>query len=206
MDTGDRINLEKFPVPKWHHLDGGRYIGTLGVIVTKDPETGIRNMEIHRQQMLGKNKLGTNTTQHLGIHLQKYRAMNKPMPIATSIGVSPELLAAATIHLAYGTDEMGIAGGIAGEPIPLVKCETIDLEVPASAEIVLEGEIPPDPDLWQEEGPFGEFTGHFSSLQPMKRPTAYLKAVTYRDEAIYQGCSPGYLRTKRPLIERSEIR
>jgi 4-hydroxy-3-polyprenylbenzoate decarboxylase len=191
IDTGGRINLEKFPVPRWHHLDGGRYIGTLGVIITKDPETGIRNMGIYRQQMLGKNKLGTNTTQHLGIHLQKYRSMNKAMPIATAIGVPPELLAAATAHVAYGVDEMGIAGGIAAGPIPLVKCESIDLEVPATAEIVLEGEIPPDPDLWEGEGPFGEFTGHFSSLQPMKRPTAYLKAVTYRDTPIYQGCSPG---------------
>ncbi len=103
----------------------------------------------------------------------------------------PAVLAAACIKYPYGEDELGIAGAIAGAPIPLVKCETVDLEVPANAEIVLEGEIPPDDSLWELEGPFGEFTGHFSRLESMKRPTVYLRAVTYRDNPIYQGCSPG---------------
>jgi UbiD family decarboxylase len=191
IDTGNRINLEKFPVPKWHHLDGGRYIGTLGVVITKDPETGIRNMGVYRQQMIDNNKLGMIGTQHLGIHLQKYRAQNRAMPVATAIGVPPAVLAAACVQVPYGEDELGIAGGIAGEPIPLVKCETIDLEVPANAEIVLEGEIPVDVNLWKEEGPYGEFTGYASDLKSVKRPTVYLSAVTYREHPIYQGCSPG---------------
>ena len=191
IDTGDSINLEKFPVPRWHHLDGGRYIGTLGVVISRDPETGKRNMGVYRQQMIGKNKLGMLGSQHFGIHLQKYRAQNRAMPVATAIGVPPAALAAACVQIPFGEDELGVAGGIAGEPIPLVKCETIDLEVPAHAEIVLEGEIPPDVSLWKEEGPYGEFTGYFSDLLSVKRPTVHLSAVTYRDNPIYQGCSPG---------------
>jgi len=191
IDTGDNINVEKFPVPKWFHIDGGRYIGTLGAIITKDPETGTRNMGVYRQQIVGKNKLGMLATQQCGINLQKYRAMNKPMPIATAIGVPPAVLAAAIVRAPYGEDELGIAGAITGEPIPLVKCETVDLEVPANAEIVLEGEIPPDPNLWVEEGPFGEFTGYCSSVKSEIKPVVNLSAVTYRDNPIFQGCSPG---------------
>jgi UbiD family decarboxylase len=191
IDTGDKINLEMFPSPKWHHLDGGRFIGTLGVVVTKDPETGIRNVAVYREQLLGRAKTGVQPTQHGGMHLQKYRAMNKPMPIATAIGVPPAVLAAATTAVPYGVDELEIAGGIAGEPIPLVKCETVDLEVPAGSEIVIEGEVPPDDSLWELEGPFGEYTGHFCTIEPQKKPTVYVSAVTYRDDPIYQGCSPG---------------
>jgi len=191
IDTGDKINLEKFPIPKWHHLDGGRYIGTLGAVITRDPETGTRNMGVYRQQILGKDKIAMQATQQSGVTFQKYRAQNKAMPVATAIGVSPEVLAAATVRAPFGDDELGIAGGISGEPIPLVKCETIDLEVPATAEIVLEGELLPDPSQWEEEGPFGEFTGYFSSLKTRKLPIIPLSAVTYRDNPIYQGCSPG---------------
>ena len=102
-------------------------------------------------------------------------ARNKPMPIATAIGVPPSVLAAAIVRAPYGQDELGIAGGITGEPIPLVKCETVDLEVPANAEIVLEGEIPPDPSLWVEEGPFGEFTGYCSSVKSEIKPVVNSK-------------------------------
>ena len=191
IDTGDKIDLYKFPAIKWHDLDAGPFFGTLGTVITRDPDTGIKNLAVYRQQLQGKNKLGFNPEQHSGIHLRKFRAMNKPMPVATAIGVPPSVLAAALTKAPYGVDEMGIAGAIAGEPIPLVKCKTIDLEVPADAEIVLEGEVPPDTDKWEQEGPFGEFTGHFHSLESDQKPTIYLTAVTYRNNPIYQGCSPG---------------
>jgi UbiD family decarboxylase len=191
IDVGDKINLEKFPVPRWFHLDGGRYIGTLGAIITKDPDTGIRNMGVYRQQIAGKNRLGMLATQQCGINLQKYRIRKMPMPIATAIGVPPSVLAAAIVRAPYREDELGIAGGIMGEPVPLVKCETIDLEVPANSEIVIEGEIPPDADLWVEEGPFGEFTGCCSSVHSEIKPVVNVTAVTYRNNPIFQGCSPG---------------
>ena len=191
IDTGSKINLEKFPSPRWHELDGGRYIGTLGVVITKDPETGIRNLAVYREQLEGKNKHGLNPEQHSGIHLTKYRAMNKPMPVVTCIGVPPSVLCAALTKAPYGQDESGIAGALCGEPVPFVKCETVDLEVPADSEIVIEGEVPVDTTKWEMEGPFGEFTGHFHTLQKGQKPTVYVTAVTYRDNPIYQGCSPG---------------
>ncbi|MFC1867831.1 UbiD family decarboxylase [Thermodesulfobacteriota bacterium] len=202
IDTGDKIDLEIFPNPKWHHLDGGRFIGTMGVVFTKDPDTGLRNMAVYRHQLMGKDKIGLDIAgQHGGIHLQKYVARKQPMPFATAIGVPPELIIAGAIKAPYGADEVGIAGAIAGEPIQLVKCETIDLEVPATAEMVFEGEIPPDNSLWELEGPFGEFPGHFGTLEARKKPTGYLKAVTYRDDPIEAACSPGI-----PPNESSTIR
>lgn len=192
VDTGDNIDLGKFPAPKWHHLDGGRYIGTMGVVITKDPDTGVRNMAVYRHQVEGKNKVGLDIVgQHGGIHLQKYLARKKPLPFATAIGVSPECVLAGATKAPAGQDELGIAGAIAGQPVPLVKCKTSDLEVPANAEIVLEGEILPDETTWEMEGPFGEFPGFFGTLNKIKRPTGFLKAVTYRNNPIENGCAAG---------------
>ena len=191
IDKGNKINLEKIPAPKWHELDGGRYISTLGVVITKDPDTGIRNLAVYREMLLGKNKTALHSEQDSGIHLRKYRDMKKPMPIVTCIGVPPSVLCAALTKVPYGQDEAGIAGALCGEPVPFVKCETVDLEVPADSEIVIEGEIPADSSKWEMEGPFGEFTGHFHSLEKTLHPTIHVSAVTYRDNPIYQGCSPG---------------
>jgi len=191
VDTGDKIDLGIFPVPKWHPLDGGRFIGTLGAVITKDPETSIRNVAVYREQMYSKNQTGVNPEQQGGTHLSKYRAMNKPMPVATAIGVPPAVLAAALSKPPYGQDEMGVAGAIAGEPIPLVKCKTVDLEVPADAEIVLEGEVPPDTSEWELEGPLAEFTGHYHTLEKQLKPVVNLTAVTYRNKPIFQGTSNG---------------
>ena len=185
IDMGDKIDLGIFPVPRWHHLDGGKYIGTLGAVITKDPETGIKNVAVYRQQMQGKNKVGINPEQQGGIHLRKYRTMNKPMPVATCIGVPPSVLAAALTKAPYGQDELGIAGAIAGEPIPLVKCETVDLEVPANAEIVLEGVILPQER--KPEGPFGEHTGYHGGPVRM-RPIFKTTAILHRNDPIFRGC------------------
>ncbi len=190
IEMGDDIDITKFPVPYWHHLDGGRYIGTLGMVITKDPETGVRNMGIYRQQIHGKNKTGLLATQQVGIMLRKYQIEKRPMPIATVIGVDPAILAASCIQVTYGEDEISIAGAIRGEPINLVKCRTVDIEVPASAEIVLEGEVEPDPELWEEEGPFGEFPGYYGGLRK-KRPVIRLKAVTYRNNPVFHGTLEG---------------
>lgn len=188
---GDDIDIGIFPSPKWHPKDGGRYIGTLGCTVTKDPDTGIRNVAIFRAMLEGKNKIGFNCEQQNGIHLRKCRDKNKPLQFAMSIGVPPAVLPAAAGKVAYGIDEYEVAGGIADEPIPLVKCKTVDLEVPADSEIVLEGYVSPDTSTWELEGPFGEFSGHFSSAHPIKKPTGTVTAVTFRDNPIFQGTSPG---------------
>lgn len=189
--TGDDIDLNIFPTPRWHALDGGRFIGTLGCVVTRDPETNIRNVGIYRGQILDKNKLGINCEQHGGIHMRKNRDKGLPTPVASCIGVPPALIPAGAAKVPFGVDEYYVAGGLAGAPIPLVKCKTIDLEVPADCEIVLEGYVPADAGEWGMEGPFGEFHGHFNEMEPRKRPTAILTAITYRNNPILQGCSPG---------------
>ncbi len=190
-ETGDKIDMTKFPLPRWHELDGGRYINKEGAVITKDPETGIRNVSLIRQQMISKNKVTFNPAHQSGIHLRKYMSMNKPMPFAAAIGVQPEVVAASVVNAPYGMDEYGIAGTLAGEPVKLVKCETVDLEVPSTAEIVLEGEISPDRNDWELEGPSGEFAGYFSTLEKELKPAGYLSAITYRDNPIFQGCKPG---------------
>ncbi|MGE0116237.1 MAG: UbiD family decarboxylase [Steroidobacteraceae bacterium] len=188
---GDDIDLGMFPSPRWHHMDGGRFIGTLGCVVTKDPDTGIRNVGVYRGQIEGKNKVGINCEQHGGVHLRKNRDRGLPTPVASCIGVPPAVLLGAAAKVPFGVDEFYVAGGLAEQPIPLVKCKTIDLEVPADAEIILEGYIPADSGEWEMEGPFGEFHGHFNDMGPRKRPTAILTAITFRNHPILQGCSPG---------------
>ncbi|MEE8204511.1 MAG: UbiD family decarboxylase [Dehalococcoidales bacterium] len=188
--TGNDVDLDIFPIPRWHRLDGGRYI-TLGIAVTKDPETGKRNVAVNRQQVYAKNKVGVHAVQQTGVLLNKYRQLGQAMPVAVAIGVSPAILAAACVRAVLGQDEFGIAGALRGEPVELVKCRTIELEVPANAEVVLEGEIPPDDNLWEIEGPFGEATGYYSG-DKSRKPTINLKALTFRHDAVMQGTLEGY--------------
>lgn len=188
---GDDVDLYVFPTPKWHADDGGRYIGTLACQVTQDPDTGINNVAIFRTMIEGKNKIGFNAEQQNGIHLRMYRDRKQNMPFAMGISVPPALILPASGKAPYGVDEYTIAGAIAGEPIPLVKCITNDLYVPADSEVVLEGYIPWDSNEWLDEGPFGEFPGHFSADKPSKKPTAIVTCITYRNNPILQGTSPG---------------
>ncbi|MGD0237393.1 MAG: UbiD family decarboxylase, partial [Syntrophorhabdales bacterium] len=198
--TGDEVDLNRFPVPKWNSLDGGKYIGTLGLVIVKDPETGIRNVGMYREMIEGRNQMGLLATQQVGVILTKHRDRKKPMPVVTAIGVDPSLLAASCLRLALGYDEFAAAGALNGKPIPLVKCKTIDLEAPANAEIILEGEIPLDTSTWEVEGPFGEFSGYYGNVVD-KLPTIQVKAVTMRRNAIFQGTLEG-----RPPSESTTLR
>lgn len=188
---GEDVDLNKFPSPKWHPLDGGRYIGTLGCVVTQDPDTGINNVAIIRVMNEGKDKLGMNAEQHTAIHLRKYRDRKENMPFAMAIGVPPAVLISGAAKVPYGVDEYTVAGAICDDPIPLVKCKTNDLYVPADAEVVIEGSVFYDDSEWLDEGPFGEFTGHFSADKPSKKPTGLVTCITYRNDPILQGTSPG---------------
>jgi 4-hydroxy-3-polyprenylbenzoate decarboxylase len=188
IQTGSAIDIREFPTPRWHALDGGRYLGTLGVVVTKDPETGARNVGIYREQILGADRLALNATQQLGTLWQKWQRAGRPMPVATAVGVDPCTLAASCIQAPLGDDEYAISGALRGQPLELVRCISQDLDVPAGAEIILEGEIAPDGDL-VDEGPFGEFTGYYGLRK--KSPVVQLTAVTHRDRPILQGTLEG---------------
>jgi len=192
---GAEVDQAEFPVPKWHHLEGGRYIHTFSGIVTRDPDTRVMNVGIYRG-MIGKK----NTTpfllikggQHWGQHFLKYGARGEPMPVACVIGWDPIMPFLAGSPIPAGVCEWDVMGGYRGEPAELVRCETVDLEVPATAEIVIEGFISDDPATYEMEGPFGEFTGYISDI-PTLRPTMQITCITHRRDPIFRGCLEGTL-------------
>ncbi len=186
---GQDIDLFQIPVPKWHPLDGGRYINTFFYAITRDPDTKENNAGIYRGAILSKNKIGVLMIpmKDWGITYEKYRQMNQPMPVAFVYGYDPSLLGVA------GTPVVGpeydLAGGIRQAPIELVRCETSDIEVPAYAEIVVEGFMSPDPATYEIEGPFGEGSGYYGEAR--KRPVVEVSCITHRNDPIYRGALVG---------------
>ncbi len=189
--TGKEANLLKLPVHRIAAKDPGRFIAS-GLCIAKDPETGIRNMAMHRLQVKGSNKTGICLAPGRHTHLiyEKYEAMNKPMPMAIVIGHHPMYYFAAPYTAPLGVDELEVAGALLGEPVELTRCETIDLEAPAHAEMVLECEIPPK--IREDEGPFSEFTGYYPNA-PQPAPVVVVKAITMRKDAIYKAVQSGAL-------------
>jgi 4-hydroxy-3-polyprenylbenzoate decarboxylase len=184
--TGDKIDILKlFPVPKVFPKDGGRFFGTTGYSITKDPETGWVNIGVYRLQALGKDRLGTQFIKgkHSDQMLKKYQAMGKPMPIAVGIGGDPLyfLLGAARLPAFESEDHFGRA--IRKKPMDVIKADTVDLPVPANAEIVIEGEV--DPNEFLPEGPFGEYTGYYSGIGTTPRNFIKIKRITHRNNPIF---------------------
>jgi 2,5-furandicarboxylate decarboxylase 1 len=179
----DKANLLEIPSHIIAEKDPGRYIAG-GLCIINDPETGIRNMAFHRLEVKGEKKLGIFMVEgrHTWTIHQKYEAMDRAMPMAIMIGHHPMYYFAAAYTGSIELNELEVAGALLGEPVELIKCETIDLEVPAYAEIVLECEIPPH--MREEEGPFSEFTGYYGGKQ--ERPIVIVKAITMRKGAIYK--------------------
>jgi len=188
--VGDQVDLTKLPVPVWNALDGGPYL-TLGCHISKDPDSQFRNVGIYRNQIHDRNTLGILVEPYGHLRHQWSKRPNEPFPVAIVLGADPVVPMAAVAPVPYGRDELAVAGALRGTPIELVPCVTIPLEVPASAEIVIEGEILLD-DL-REEGPFGEFTGYYGGHRAA-RPIIRVKAITHRDRpilhAVYEGTPP----------------
>jgi UbiD family decarboxylase len=192
---GKDVDQTEFPVPKWHYLEGGRYIHTFSGVVTRDPETRAMNVGIYRGMIGQKNTapfLLIKGGQHWGQHFLKYAARGEPMPVACVIGWDPIMPFLAGSPIPTGVCEWDVMGAYRGEPAELVRCETVDLEVPVSAEIVIEGFISDDPATYETEGPFGEFTGYVSDV-PTPRPTMQVTCITHRREPIFRGCLEGTL-------------
>lgn len=190
---GNDIDLLEFPVPKWHYLEGGRYINTYACIVTKDPDSGIQNVGIYRGMVGKKNTIPTlliKGGQHWGQHFAKYAERGEKMPVACVIGWDPIMGFLAGSPLPVNVCEFDVLGAYRDEAVPVVKCETVDLEVPASAEMVIEGLIDPNPASYETEGPFAEFTGYVSDI-PTLRPTIEVTCVTHRNDPILRGTQEG---------------
>ena len=182
------FDLRELPVHVAGQRDGGPVIGS-GLMVTKDPDTGRRNVSFHSLQIKGADKSGILLyPRHSWRNYLKYQARNEPMPVAIFIGHYPLYYAAASTTVAYGVDEFEIAGGYLGEPVRLVKCETVDLEVPADAEVVLEGHIPPH--VREDEGPFSEFQDCYVTGTG-KNPIVEYDCMTRRHDAIFKNLQNG---------------
>lgn len=179
------------PVPTWFEHEGGPYI-TAGVIIAKDPETGLRNVSIARLRLEGGARMmaGIAKNHHLFILADKAKALGRKLEIAVAIGNHPAVLLASQMYVRLGEDEYDIAGGLLGEALRLVRCQTVDLEVPAGAEIVIEAEL--DPEDLIEEGAVSEFPGFYVRYGPGIAATA--RAVTHRRDPILQVVLPGYAR------------
>ncbi|MEP9354375.1 UbiD family decarboxylase [Xanthobacter sp. KR7-65] len=191
IETSD-INLSA-EIPALFHApkDGGRYI-TAGIVVVRDPETGIYNASYHRLQLLGPDTLGIKLDfgRHLRIAYERAQKKGAPLPVAVCIGSDLALhFTAATMgsQMPEHMDELAVAGGLAGRPLSVVKAITQDLVVPSESEFVLEGEILPDGGL--PEGPFGEFIGFAAPAAPA--PVLKLTALTRRAKPIYHAIN-GY--------------
>ena len=177
------------PVPTWFEREGGPYI-TAGVIVAKDPQTGRRNVSIARLRVEGEDRLmaGIAPTHHLSELLRRAHARGQPLEIAVSIGNHPAVIVASQMYVDLGHDEYDIAGALLHEPLRLVRCRTVDLEVPAEAEIVLEGTLHADERI--EEGPVSEFPGFY--VYYGQGYGVRIRTITHRRDAIYQAILAGY--------------
>ena len=202
---GDDINILDLPAPRLNNLDGGAFL-TLCCHHTRDPVAGFRNVGIYRNQVHGPRTLGILSGPYTNFMLQHRKAPAEPFPIAIAIGVDPRLVMAASCPFPFGVDELAMAGALRGQPFEVVNCKTVPLQVPADAELVLEGFLKPDEK--QEEGPFGEFTGHYGGLK-MPRPTIHLTALTRRKSPIlhlaYQGAPPHETDVLTAVGKESEI-
>jgi 2,5-furandicarboxylate decarboxylase 1 len=181
---GEDADIFQVPIPIHSEGDGGRFIGS-GITITKDPDTGIRNEAFLRAQLKTPRKTCWRAApRHTWGHYMKYEKRGEPMPMAFAIGVHP----AYEIFTAYtgrheGFDELEFGAGLLGETLEMVKCETVDLEVPAHAEVVIEGIAPPG--VREPEGPFGEFT-NYNSGYTGEAPIFEITAITHRRDPIFR--------------------
>jgi UbiD family decarboxylase len=181
--TGDAIDLFAFPTPLIHGNDGGRYLQTYGMNIVRTPDGSWTNWSINRMMIAGKNTLACLIPgpQHLGIIRSKWTRIGKPMPIALAIGVEPGLPFVGGMPIPEGEDESHYLGALFGEGIELVPAETVDLLVPATAEMVVEGYISLDETVM--EGPFNEFPGYIAT-DASPKALFEVTAITYRHGAI----------------------
>ncbi len=181
---GSNVDLTKLPILRFYEQDAGRYI-TSGLVAARDPTNpDVVNLSYARMQLKGRAKIGTtlHSRGNLWSYFEKAKAAGKPLDIAVVIGAHPALYLAAAAKI---TGEYAVAGSLIGEPLRIVKGETVDIPVPADAEIVLEGQITLDE---EDEGPFTEYTGYLSGRST--RNVFRVDCITMRSDAIYQTIMP----------------
>ena len=187
---GDAVDMRALPQIVHHGGDGGPYI-TAAISFAKDPETGIYNCAYNRLMITGKDSTSIHLT--LGKHLWEFHKVaesrGEALQVAFAIGVHPAIALGALSIGSIDEDETAIMGGLFGEGMEVVRCETLDLLVPAQAEMIIEAEIQPSETV--NEGPFGEFTGY--SLGAREREVVKVKAITHRKGAYFYDMNVGHL-------------
>jgi len=187
--SGKEINMLQFPTPKWHEHDGGRYLGTGSIDITRDPDEGWVNLGTYRVMIHNEDTLGfyISPGKHGRIQREKYFGRNEPCKVAVSFGHDPRYFLAGSIEIDYGTSEYDFIGALKGSPVDVIEGEYTGLPIPADAEIVIEGEALPSEKM--EEGPFGEWTGYYaSSTRP--EPIIKVKRLYHRNSPIILGSPP----------------
>jgi 4-hydroxy-3-polyprenylbenzoate decarboxylase/2,5-furandicarboxylate decarboxylase 1 len=195
----DGIDITKFPIPTYSPKDGGPYI-TPGIVVSKDPETGIPDIGHYRFLILGKDtfSFSAQPNHRFGKHLAKCQKLGLTPRAALIIGVDPILAYTCQVQATDTTNDWEVAGGLRGAPVELTRCKTCDLEVPATAEVVIEFEV--DMAKTVMEGPLGEYTGYYTpaSLKPVGR----ILAITHRRNPIFQGLLTGKPVTENHILKQ----
>jgi 2,5-furandicarboxylate decarboxylase 1 len=187
--SGEDVDLFELPLLTYHEKDAGSY-ATLGYAVMRDPDTGVRNAGIYRLMRQGRNEFGIqiSETAHGHYILKKHQRRAEPTPLAVFIGHHPAVHLGCLSFAPFDTDEFTFAGAMLGEPLRTVRCETLDLEVPADAEMVLECEILPD--VRRPEAPFGEYPGTYGPQR--MNPVVRVNTITMRRDALYQSSFVGH--------------
>ncbi|MGD1067369.1 MAG: UbiD family decarboxylase [Vulcanimicrobiaceae bacterium] len=185
--TGADVDLRRtLPMPVHHEHDAGDYV-TAGLFIVRDPVTRKQNVSIHRLQVSGKNRFGAlilpRHTHHLQAAAEK---RGEPLECAIVIGVDPVTLLASQASTPFGVDELEIAGALRGAPLPVVRCMSVDIDVPAHAEFVIEGKILPG--VREPEGPFGEFPKYYGPRSD--KEVVEVSAITHRSDPIFHTIVP----------------
>jgi 4-hydroxy-3-polyprenylbenzoate decarboxylase/2,5-furandicarboxylate decarboxylase 1 len=198
--TGPDADLTKLPIPTYSPDDGGPFI-TPGIVVSRDPETGVPDIGHYRFQIMGKSEMSflAQPFHRFGKHIVKARKLGMTKyPAAVVFGVDPILAYTCTIQVPDGTNDFDVAGGLRGAPVELVHARTVDLDVPAHSEIVIEFEVDLTKDVF--EGPLGEYTGYYTpgSMKPLARVTA----ITHRKDAYCQALLTGVPPTENHILKQ----
>lgn len=188
---GDQANLLDLPAPWYYPKDGGRYIGTAAFTISKNLETGRLNVGTYRVMVLDEKRASIQMIKAKDgeIDLRGYAKAKKNMPVALVIGTDPVLFLVSSTLFPLTESEYDVAGALRDQAVDVVKCETSDLLVPATAEIVIEGEITPGE--LEREGPFGEYTGYYSAKDENPKEFIKVKAITHRNNPILWGTTVG---------------
>lgn len=189
--TGDDIDILKFPVPKWHEFDGGRYIGTGVCTITQDPEEGWFNSGVYRVMVHDNKTLGfyVSPGKHADIMREKYWAKGESCPVVMCFGPEPLLYVASTILLPWGQSELDLVSCLKGKPFEYIRGRKTGLPIPATAEIVIEGFSPPPSVDSRPEGPFGEWTGYYASGS-RNEAIVHIETIYHRNDPILWGQPP----------------